>query len=195
MRRLVLGGQVRNRGSTWLSQLYVARYGSSMNIHTVTARLCAEDLVPPRVLQRIADRSIFLGDIARYVAMDDDNLLQSTRYCLSNVDRLLAEDEESLGPDARLRIVLVPELCERLRSSSRDTLRRISTSLAEYAPDPNRPSFWHRSPLWSAERRARLNTAATQLREDIACMAGIDVNALVEQTRFAIVGSRVAETC
>jgi hypothetical protein len=140
---------------------------------------------------RVIDLSVFLDNIARYVAMTDEDLHRATKTCLRNLEHLDREDD--LGPDARLRHVLVPELWERLRSGSRDDLRRILTTLAEYDPDPARPSLWERSRRWSAERGACLRAAAARLRDDVARTAGIDTGALVEQTRFAVAGSRAAE--
>ena len=157
------------------------------------AQVCAGDLLAPSVLRRVQDSSRLHDEIARYVAMDDDGLLRATEVCLRNLGRLDRGVEEALGPDVRLRHVLVPELWERLRPGSRDGLRRISTTLAEYDPDPERPSFWRRSQLWSEEREARLRAAAVRLRDDVARMAEVDAGALVEQVRFAIVGSRAAE--
>ncbi len=165
-----------------------------MNVHTVVAQLCAEDLVPPAVLGRVTDRGRFQGDLARYVQMTDDDLHRATDVCLRNVDRLDVEVEEALGPDAWLRIVGVPELWERLRPGSRDALRRISTSLFEYEPDPDRPSLWRRSRFWSLAREARRDAAVVRLRDDVARTAGLDTSALVEQVRFAIAGSRASET-
>lgn len=162
-----------------------------MNVDVVVAGLCAEDLVPPRILQRAGSRSRLLDDVRRYVVMSDVDLFHATESCLRNLERLDIEVEYDLGPDVRLRHVLVPELWERLRPGSRTELRRISTSLAEH--DPTRASFWRRSPLWSAESEARLSMAAVRLREDITHMTDSDIRALVEQTRFAIAGSSVAE--
>jgi hypothetical protein len=165
-----------------------------VNINIVIARLCVEDLVPPAILQRVTDRAHFLDDVQRYVVMKDEDLFRATEACLRNLGRLDVEVEYDLGPDVRLRHVLVPELWERLRPGCRDALRQISTSLAEHNSDPARVSFWRRSALWSAEGESRLHTAAIRLREDIAGMAGVDIDVLAEQTRFAIAGSRVVET-
>jgi hypothetical protein len=115
--------------------------GDVVNVSGAAAQLCVEDLVSPAVLRRVADRAHFLDEIARHVAMEDDELHRVTEVCLRNLGRLDSEVERELGPDARLRHVLVPELWERLRPGSRDALRRISTSLAEYDPDPDRLSF------------------------------------------------------
>ena len=163
-----------------------------MSAELAVTRSLAVDLISPAVLGRVTDRARFLGEIARYVAMTEDELRRATEVCLHNLERLDLEVERALGPDARLRNVLVPELWERLRPGSRDDLRRISTSLAEYDPDPDRPSFWKRSKFWSEERVAQL-AAASQLRDDVARTAAVDNRTLIEQVRFAIAGSRAAE--
>lgn len=162
-----------------------------MSIDTVVARLCAGDLVPPSVFRQVGNRPGFLNSIARYGAMGDDDIYRATEVCLRNLERLDRADEYALRPDARLRNVLVPELWERLRPRSRDGLRRISTSLAEYVPNPD--SFWRKSQHWSAESEACLRDAADKLREDIAQTTKINALALVEQTRFAIAGSHAAD--
>ena len=145
------------------------------------APLRAEGLVPPAVLRRVVDRQAFREGLAAYVAMDDDDLYRSTQICLQNLDRL---DQHDLGPDAELACVLIPECWERLRPGTRDRLRRISSSLAEYEGRPSR--------LLSAERRAQLCAAADRLRTRVACAAALDARALVEQVRFAVAGSRRA---
>lgn len=151
------------------------------------------DLLSSTILRRVADRAHFADGVARYVAMDDGDLLRATEVCLRNLGRLDLDDEYGLVPDARLRHVLVPELWERIRAGTRDVLRRISTTLAEYDPDPDRPSFWRRSKFWSEERQTRLREAATRLRDEVARAASLDAQALVEQVRFAIAGSRAAD--
>jgi len=162
-------------------------------VDVVVAHLCAEDLVPLAVLRRVIDRAYFLHDVARHVAMDDEDLRRATEVCLRNLDRLDLDAEYDLVPDAQLRHVLVPELWERLRPGSRDGLRRISTTLAEYDFDPERTSFWRRSRLWSEKCQARLREAAVRLRDEVARVASLDAQALVEQARFAIAGSRAAD--
>lgn len=170
----------------------LARGGAPVNI-TDDAQLCVENLVPSGILQQVVDRAYFLNEVARYVAMDDDALLRMTEVCLRNLERIDVQLKCDLGPDVRIRHVLVPELWERLRPGARDALRRILTSLPEYAPDPDRHSFWRRSRLWSASHEGRLQKATARLREDATRTAGIAVGALIEQTRFAITGACATE--
>ena len=157
-----------------------------MNVSVDAVQLCARSLVPPVVLRQVEDRPAFLNDVARYTALDDDGLLHVTKVCLRNLPRLATEET---GPDADLRLVLVPELWERLRPGSRDVLRRISSTLAEYRGD--RPSIFSRllSPEWSEELRA----AAECMRQQVTRASLTEVESLVEQTRFAIAGSRAAD--
>ena len=156
-------------------------------IDYAVARLCAEDLLPSAIFRRISDHATFLGHVAGYTVMDDADLLRVTEVCLRNLDRL---DSDGLTPDARLRLVLVPELWERLRPGSRAVLRRISSSLAEYHWD-DRSSFFSR--LLSLEQRSRLREASDCLRDDVERTAIVDATALVEQVRFALAGSRAAD--
>jgi len=146
------------------------------------------DYVPTTVLRRVTDRPTFLDDIARYVAMDDSDLLRATEVCLKNLGRL---DDDAPGPDSDLQLILIPEIWERIRPGTRDDLRRISSTLAEYWPDPERPSILAR--LLGPEAITRLRERAYTLRRSIAHVSSLDVGALVEQVRFAIAGSRVAD--
>jgi hypothetical protein len=159
-------------------------------VDTVVDRLRVEDLLPPVVLRRVraVDRLAFFDDVKRYVAMDDDDLLRATRVCLRNLGRL---DDHVPGPDVDLRGVLVPELWERLRSGTRNDLRRLSCTLAEYNPDSARPSIFAR--YLSPETLASLHVAADELRRRIESTALLDVGALIEQVRFAIAGSRAVD--
>ncbi len=159
-------------------------------IDEALAKLCVDNLLSPVLLKRVTDHQRYLNAVARYVAMDDDDLYRVTEVCLRNLERL---DDEHADPDTDLRIVLIPELWERQRPGSRDVLRRVSTNLAEYDPDPDRPSFWRRSRLWSAEREERLRASADDLRKSIAAAGRLDVRALVERMRFAIAGSGAAD--
>lgn len=153
-------------------------------------RTCApnrvEHLVPRTILRRVTDHTAFLGDLTRYTEMSDGELLHATEVCLRNLEHV---DDPGVGPDGHLRLVLVPELWERLRAGSRDKLRRISSTLAEY--DPTRPLTLAR--FLSSETRARLRDDANALRQRVAFAGRLDVGALVEQVRFAIAGSRVAD--
>lgn len=159
-----------------------------MNIHTITAQLCAEDLIPKAVFRRLADRSRFLDDLTRYNEMGDDDLYRVTVVCLRNLERL---DDESAGPDAALRNILIPELWARLRPGTRDELRRISSTLAEYRPDPEHPSIFAR--MLSSETLMKLRDDADNLRQRVAFTSRLDGGALVDQVRFALAGSRVAD--
>lgn len=153
--------------------------------HSVMPRV--ETLVPPPLLQRVIDLPHFLSALSRYVEMHDDDLYRATEVCLRNLDRLVNEGPR---PDAELRLVLVPELWERLRPGTRDTLRRITSSLAEHQEDAEPSIFWRRI---IPEARTRLRGAAADLRQRITAAAELDAQALVEQTRFAIAGSRAAD--
>jgi len=152
----------------------------------VTAATFAR-LIPPAVLRRVPDRTAFLNETAHYIAMGDDALLRATQVCLRNLERL----DDLTGPDAALQLVLVPELWERLRSGTRDALRRISSTLAEYDPDPARPSIFVRR--LAPETYARLREDADALRQYVARTTPLDDKSLVEQVRFAIAGSRATD--
>jgi hypothetical protein len=145
------------------------------------------DLVPSTVLRRVTDRLMFLSNLAHYVAMDDDDLLRATKVFLKNLERI---DDDSDDPDNDLQLILIPEIWERIRPGTRDDLRRISSTLAEYRPDPEHPSIFAR--LLGPETMANLRESADKLRRRIANASHADVGTLVEQVRFAIAGSRVA---
>lgn len=142
-------------------------------------------LLPPVIRRFVADRPAFLDDVARYAAMSDDDLFCTTAVCLRNLERL---GDLGAGPDADLRAVLVPELWERLRPGSRDPLRRITTTIAEYRGDT--PSIFR----LSAGTLARLRDSADDLRLRVASAEALDAEALVERTRFAIAGSRARDS-
>ncbi len=143
-------------------------------------------VIPPAILRRVRDRCAFLDEVARFSSMADDDLLRATEGFLRNLNRL----ELLTGPDSELQLLLVPELWERLRPGTRDVLRRFSSTLAEYNPDPTSPSVFAR--CLSPETLERLRTDADDLRERIAFTTKLDVQDLVEQVRFAIVGSRAS---
>lgn len=133
----------------------------------------------------MANRPYFTSEIERYAAIDDHDLYRATLGCLRNMNRL----ERTDGPDADLRHVLVPELWRRLHfAGARDELRKISTSLAEYT---GAPSIFDRRLKPGARDELRAN--ADRLREQITSMAASDDRALIEQTRFAIAGSRAGD--
>jgi hypothetical protein len=149
--------------------------------------MSVKNLIPATVLRRVIDRSVLWEDVARYVAMGDDDLLRATEVCLRNLGAPL---DLTAKPDGDLQLVLVPELWERLRPGTRDTLRRITSTLAEYNPDPDHPSIFAR--LLSLETMASMRAGADDLRARIAHAGRLGVEALVEQVRFAIAGSRAA---
>lgn len=158
-------------------------------------------VVPPGVMMRTVDRRRLIEKIAVNVALGDEDLLRGTQVCLRNLWRFSNEintEPEFLGPDDLLRVVLVPELWERIRRGTRDELRRISTTLAEYRPDPERPSVFSR--MLGAERTSRLRREADEMRALVERTSRLDTSEVVEQTRFAVAGSRAAdrwspETC
>jgi hypothetical protein len=153
--------------------------------------LRATALLPPSIQQWLekesgAAVSSFIDGASRYHTMSDSDLLRATEVCLRNLERL---DDSAASPDVDLRTALVPELWERLQSGTRNALRRLTSTLAEYAPAP----FWRQSRLWSAEREAALCEEARQLRLRVTQLARVDTAALIEQVRFAIAGSRAAD--
>lgn len=152
-----------------------------MRIHTQLA----ENLVPPAILRRVADCPHFLSALARYSAMGEDELYHVTEICLRNLGRL----NEETGPDADLRLILVPELWERLRPGSRDPLRRITSNLAEYQGDSS--TIFAR--MLSPETLSHLRASADDLRQRVAAATSLDAATLIEQTRFAVAGSRAAD--
>jgi hypothetical protein len=149
-----------------------------------------ERVIPPAVMKRVTDRPRFLSEIARYNAMNDDQLLQATVVCLRNLESLY-DVAAAATSDGNLQLVLVPELWERLRAGTRDGLRQITSTLAEYNPNPAHPSIL--APLLSAETLERLREGADVLRQRLASTALLDNAGLVEQVRFAIAGSRAAD--
>ncbi len=152
--------------------------------------------LPPEILRR-ADLASLDRDVGRYAGMGDDDLLRATEVCLHNVDRV---DDVVRSADADLRIILVPELWERIRLSSgssvvlasdlRDSLRLITTKLASYQgssrTQPNR--------LWSsAERAARLLDSANLLRAEILRVSALSMDGLIDEVRAAVVRSSAAD--
>ena len=147
----------------------------------------ASSLVSRTLLNKIVNRESYERGLERYTLMKDDDLLYATEGCLKNLGRL----DDTLSLDGDLRHILVPELWERIRPGERERLRRISTTLAEYNQDPTRPSFFKR--VLSPETYAQLQERADSLRQRIKHAAHLDAPSLVEQVRFAIAGSRVAD--
>lgn len=149
--------------------------------------MSASSLIPQALLNKILDHESYERGVERYTSMKDDDLLHATEVCLKNLWRL--DDSPSLDGD--LRHILVPELWERIRPGTRDPLRRISTTLAEYYQDPTKPSFFNR--MLSPESYAELQERADDLRQRIKHATHLDVLTLVEQVRFAIAGSCAAD--
>ena len=148
------------------------------------ARPHAEALLPAAIRRRITDRPLFSYAVARYTAMSLPDLLQQTSACLRNLGRL---DDLRASADADLRCVLVPELWARLIPGTRTDLRWITTRLAEHRSDGT--NFFR----LSEATRAVIRASAEDLRHRVAAAADLDTEALVEQTRFAIAGSRAKD--
>lgn len=158
-------------------------------INDDAAQRCVATLLPPIILQRLDDYAAFLRHVSRLLGMNDEELHRTTQVCLNNLGRPWPKVEDTHGPDARLRHILAPEIWERLRPGSRNALRRISTTLAEYQ-DPDRRSFWERT---RPEVAAHLQETATSLRAEIGRVAALDAATLIEETRQAIAASHVIE--
>ncbi len=129
----------------------------------------------------------FARQVSRYRLMTDEDLVKMTELYLRNMGRV--DSRAEVGPDFDLQVVLVPELCERIVAGSRDRVRRISTSSAEY--DDSRPSIFRR--MLSEESIRELAASARSLRADIAAVSALPIEALVERARFAIHGSRSSD--
>ena len=149
------------------------------------------NLVPESILARADSRSSFACDIDHYSSMPLADLHRATETCLKNVSRLDDEDGIRKGkqcsPDSDLRLVIVPELWERLRAGSRVPLRRISSTLAEY--DPDKPSVFRK--LLSPEAISELRQGSITLRARVEFAKTLSVGAITEWTRFSILGVRI----
>jgi hypothetical protein len=117
--------------------------------------------------------------------MEDDDLLYATEVCLKNLERV---DHSVTSPDRDLQLIIVPELWERIRTGTRDKLRRTlaKCTLAEYDPDPAPPSIFRRL-------LSRVREGSNDLRQRLKHAAQLDVPSLVEQARFMIAGSHAAD--
>ncbi len=148
------------------------------------------DLLPRAILDRIrrlpVEHDRFVERVLAYHAMDDDGLLRRTEICLGNLERVVDQDESG---EADLQVVLVPELWERIVPGVRATLRRITSSLAEY--QSSEASIFAR--LLGPRKCSQLQASASQLRARIAAAAELDAQSLVERVRFAIAGSRAVD--
>ncbi len=149
------------------------------------------DLVPESILARANSRSSFACDIDHYSSMPLADLYRATETCLKNVSRLDDEDGIRKGKhcssDSDLRLVIVPELWERLKPGSRMPLRRISSSLAEY--DPDKPSVFRK--LLSSEAISELREGSHTLRARIEFAKTLRVSEVTEWMRFSILGVRI----
>lgn len=148
----------------------------------------ASGLLPPTIISKITDRPRFMRELIRYTAMENDDLLRATEVCLRNLGLI---DDQVDSSDRNLQLILVPELWERIQPGTRDKLRWISSTLAEYNPDPSHPSSFRS--ILSPEELKKLRDGSDDLRQRIKHVANLDVSSLIEQVRFAIAGSRAAD--
>jgi hypothetical protein len=125
----------------------------------------------------------YARDVARYRALADDELLRVTKVCLKNLERV---DDANVGGDPDLRVLLVPELWERIRPGTRTQLRQITSSIVEYRGAAE-PSFWRR--ICRPETLAQLAQAAERTRAEVETLAQLSAGDLVERVRFAIAGA------
>ena len=150
-------------------------------------------ILPREIAARMSDRGRFEREIERYRVKSDADLIRSTETCLRNLGQLDDEDGGD-GPDRsdfELRVLLAPELCERISPGFRDPLRRIRCTLAEYDPDPDKPSIFRR--MLSAASLRELRDQSKALRQDVASISALEVCELVDRMRFVLRGSRASE--
>lgn len=98
----------------------------------------AYDLLPRAVWSQIADHERFVS-LGYWTWRDQSigwrgpeglsRLFELTQTCLRNLDR-----HDVTSADNELRAIIVPELWERLQPSTRTEMRRITTTIAEFAP-------------------------------------------------------------
>src|ERR1700750_1164824 len=143
-------------------------------------------ILPVAVQEMVKNDESFFKDLARHESLSDVELVLCVQSCLRNMERV-ADDTSSV--DAALRLLLVPEMCERLMPGARSELRRISSSIAEYDPDPKKPSIFHRivfnrSP-WgtahrskTAERMYRWRQEGASFRSQIQLLSEFSADAL-----------------
>lgn len=141
-------------------------------------------IVPPAITSRATDRSKLAQQIQEYTAMPAATLVDTVCLCLRNVSHV-----DSSSRDGELRLVVLPELCERILPGSRDQVRRIESSLAEHWPDVS-PSIFSR--MLSQASRDQLRQEAENLRAQIKEIARQDTKTIVERLRFLIAGSAAA---
>lgn len=149
-------------------------------------------LISPSIMKRIRSASASAqrshqDDIRRFREMSDDDLLDSTRNAMRNLDQV---DE---GPDRALRAVLVPECWERIRPGTRDGLRSIVTTLAEWSEEAKSNLTLSLRSLIGPEGVDRIRDESRRLREDIEEARRAEPLWLVERMLFLISGSRAYE--
>lgn len=142
------------------------------------------DLIPTSVLKRIENHGSWDYDLERNIEMSLDDLYKSTETCLKNLGRI---NDSAASADSDLRLVIVPELWERLRPGSRKALRRISSTLAEYIHNSGRSLIMALSP----DSRYALQEGSRLLRQRIEFAENLDTKALLEWTRFSISGAKI----
>lgn len=176
---------MRERVSLFVARSIVPELRTVSHMNTESTWQRATELLPPAIRRRIKgaeNLTTFVENVLRYHAMSEADLLRATVNCLLNLECL---DDSVPSPDVELRTILVPELWERLQGGTRDRLRRLTSTLAEYNPS----SFWRRSRFWLAAQEADMCLAARRLSQHIAQVESADTAALIEQVRFAIAGS------
>jgi hypothetical protein len=149
------------------------------------ARRRKSDVALPRLCRNVRNTGLKEVFDARYRSMPSEELVRCTTTHLKNLGILPTHQE--FGPDGELRILLIPELCDRLVPGTRTALRRITCTLAEY--DPGTRNLFR----LSEETRARLLETAVAMRVAIDVARRQDVRALVERVRFATSGSKACE--
>jgi hypothetical protein len=153
----------------------------------------------------VEHRAWLAAEIQRHVREPLGDLFALVDQCLRNVRRVDGAPR-GVAPagavlaDAELLTVLIPELCERLvpavpavwgsDGTRRDAVRRVTSTLAEYASDPSAPDSIER--MLGPERVAELARAAATLRARIADVATLSAGDLATRVRFALAGSDMA---
>jgi hypothetical protein len=120
-----------------------------------SARWLPDSIIDLVRLDSESNRAYFVRELQDREALSDAELVRSAEVCLRNVGRLAVWGEETEVEADLLRGFLIPEICNRIQPGSRTSLRRITTSHAEYDPDPGRPSLLR----WFSQRHAPWGTA------------------------------------
>ncbi len=149
-------------------------------------------LLPPEIAEKIRSanagaRRSHLEHARQFREMSDDDLLETTKRMMRNLDQA---DE---GPDRVLRSVLVPECWERIRPGTRDGLRSIITTLAEWSEETkSNLTLAIRSRL-GPDGVARIRGESERLRKDIEEARLVEPLVLVEKMISLIGASRAYE--